>query len=388
MPEFIQNIDIADIVDIAIVAMLIYAGLVWFKKTRAFLVLVGIVILGVVFALARFFNLYLTTAILQGFFAVLLIAIIVMFQEELRRFFERVALWGLGRHAPPAAIPLALALARTAVDLSRERVGALIVIEGNDPTDRHIEGGSLLNGIPSEPLLRSIFDPHSPGHDGAVIIRSGKIVRFASHLPLSKDPKRIASFGTRHAAALGLAERCDAICIVVSEERGTISIGRDGDLYVLDDPSKLEPAIEEFLKEKFPIRQKKFIVRMLTVNQREKIAAILLAAGLWAVFAQGQGVMQRDYMVPIEYGNLPLQLVVDRATPKRLSVTLSGDERAFRLLNQDSIKATIDLEGAKPGRQMVEIQKTDIAHIPRGITVESVHPQAVDLTLRPADEGK
>ncbi|MFA4873900.1 MAG: diadenylate cyclase [bacterium] len=389
MFEFLQNIDIADVADIAIVAMLIYAGLVWFKKTRAFLVLFGIVILGVVFALARFFNLFLTTAVLQGFFAVLLIAIIVIFQEELRRFFERVALWGLGRHQQPSPIPLALTLARTALNLSRERVGALIVIVGRDPIDRHIEGGHTLEGIPSEALLRSIFDPHSPGHDGAVIIRGDKAVRFAAHLPLSKDPKRIASFGTRHAAALGLAERCDALSIVVSEERGTISLGRDGDLVVLDDPSMLEPAIEDYLKEKFPVVQKRRIVRLITVNQREKIAAILMAAGLWAVFAQGQGTMQRDYVIPIEYANMPEQLVVDRAMPRRLSVTLSGDDRAFRLLNQDAIKATIDLEGAKAGRQIVEVHKEDIGRIPRSLSIEAIHPQVVDLTLRPiTEEGR
>ena len=204
---FFRWFDVADVIDIAIVAMLFYAGLVWFKKTRAFLVVVGIVILGVVYALGRFFNLFLTTAILQSFFTVFLVAVIVIFQEELRHFFERVALWGLGHRPKPEAPRLVEVLVRTAGDLARARVGALIVIAGRDPLERHIEGGTELGGIPSEPLLKSIFDTHTPGHDGAAIIQGGDVTRFAVYLPLSKDLDKIAGRGTRHTAALGLAER-------------------------------------------------------------------------------------------------------------------------------------------------------------------------------------
>ena len=103
-------------------------------------------------------------------------------------------------------------------------------IELTDPIERHIEGGTELGGLPSEPLLKSIFDVHTPGHDGAAKIRDGRVERFAVYLPLSKDLEKTAGRGTRHAAAIGLSERCDALAIVVSEETGKISIVVDGQI--------------------------------------------------------------------------------------------------------------------------------------------------------------
>ena len=108
-----------------------------------------------------------------------------------------------------------------------------------EPIESHVEGGIALDGRLSEPLLLSLFDPSSPGHDGAVILRGAQIERFAVHLPLSVNRAALGPGGTRHAAALGLSERCDAICIVVSEERGTVSVARDGLLRVLARPQDL-----------------------------------------------------------------------------------------------------------------------------------------------------
>ncbi len=384
MMEIFQRIDIADIIDVTMVALLLYAGLVWFKRTRAFLILIGIVILGVVYAAARFFNLFLTTAIMQGFFAVLLIAMIVIFQEELRQFFERVALWGLGRREERSSSEVVDVLARTSIDLARKRCGALIVIAGRDPLDRQVSGGQPLDGLPTEVLLQSVFDPHSPGHDGAVVVRGGRIVRFAGYLPLSKDLKKTAGYGTRHAAAVGLSERCDALCIVVSEERGSISVVRDGELNALNDPSELAPELYAFMREKFPPPEKHRFLDFLRVNKGEKLAAVLLAMGLWIVFSQGFGVMQRDFTIPIEFANVPEGLIVERSSPRRLIVTISGDERAFKLLSEEELKASIDLEDGTPGRQAVRVHRDDIVDVPRALSVEAIRPAEVDLILAPA----
>lgn len=121
--------------------------------------------------------------------------IVVIFQEELRQMFERIALWSLGRQRvvrPPS--DTTDILVRTVADLVRDKIGALIVIRGGDPLERHITGGILLDGKLSIPLLRSLFEPHSPGHDGAVLIDKDRILRFAAHLPLSKNLNQAAIF--------------------------------------------------------------------------------------------------------------------------------------------------------------------------------------------------
>ena len=374
--------ELSNVLDVLIVSILLYAGLVWFKRTRAFLVVVGIVILGVVYALSRFLDLYLTTAILQGFFAVLLIAIIVIFQEELRHFFERVALWGLRRAPTREAVPLVQALVSTADRLARRMTGALIVVAGSDPLARHIEGGTELGGRPSEALLVSLFEKGTPAHDGAVIIEAGEVTRFAAHLPLSKELRKLSGRGTRHAAALGLAERCDALALVVSEERGTVSIARDGELWVMDSPAAVEEAVTAFFDEKFPRRRARRWSNFFRVNLREKLIAIIMAIGLWGIFAYRVGVVQRDFLVPIEYANLPAEMRIEKVQPRELTIVLAGEERAFRLFNPDELKATVDLSAAKEGRQRVPVKKEGVGRIPRNLSLDNFRPAEIEVVLK------
>jgi len=155
----------------------------------------------------------------------------VIFRDEIRRLFERLARFKpanrFGEKIGNAALsPAVETLARTFADLSKERIGALVVIPCKESLLSHLKGGVSLNGELSEPLLKSLFDPHSLGHDGAVVIEGRQVTRFACHLPLSSDFEKLGNKGTRHSAALGLCERTDALCIVVSEKNGLITIAR------------------------------------------------------------------------------------------------------------------------------------------------------------------
>src|SRR3989304_3245879 len=171
MFEPFWNIAVTDVVDILFVAVLLYTAIVWAQKTRAAFVVRGMFILAAVYILARQLELQLTAWIFQGFFAIFLIIIVVIFQEELRQIFERIAIWGLGtREARALRSESADILVRTVSDLAKDKIGALIVVQGKDPIARHIMGGIELEGKVSEPLVKSIFDPHSPGHDGAVLV--------------------------------------------------------------------------------------------------------------------------------------------------------------------------------------------------------------------------
>ena len=230
MIEIFKEVGIAGLFDIAFMTILVYTIVIFFKRTKAASVLAGILIIGILYLLSRQFNWVLTASLFQQFFAVILIVIVVIFQEELRRFFEQVAVWSLkdrklGRRKLIRMTRKEVEiLVRTATDFAREKIGALIVIKGKDTIVRHLEGGIDLNGELSEVILKSIFDPASPGHDGAIVIENGKVMQFGCQLPLSKDFQKLHRTGTRHAAALGLAELTDALCLVVSEERGTISV--------------------------------------------------------------------------------------------------------------------------------------------------------------------
>ena len=186
----VKSIRIQDILDVMIIALMIFALLTWFKTRASRFVLIGIILLGGVYIAARFFQLYLTTIVLQSFFAILLFVLVVIFQEDLRGFFERLAMLGnIGKKFQSLSELKGTAeiIAQTAATLAKKRIGALIVLQGNDPLERHINGGTSLDGIVSESLLESLFDPHSIGHDGAVIVSGNRVTKFGCHLPLSMN---------------------------------------------------------------------------------------------------------------------------------------------------------------------------------------------------------
>jgi len=370
----------ADLLDIFIIFALIYVVLVWFKRTASRFVLIGISILGLIYILARFFGLYLTVFILQGFFAILVIALVIIFQEDLRRFFERVATWGIIRKK---RVPLSphkdiSVLAQTVRDLVQEKVGALIVLKGNDYLHRHLKGGIALEGKLSEALLESLFDPHSKGHDGAVVIENGQVSRFGCHLPLSSKAEKTGNLGLRHSAALGLAERSDALCIVVSEERGTITVARNGGLKELNSVDQLRSVLKRFYQKKSPGAKKTTWFNWVRENPREKVIAILLACGMWLVFGYQRASVRRDFIVPVEYRNLPSYWLIEEPKPKEVTITLMGSEQAFDLLNPQLLKISLDMSRIQEGKQEFVLEGDWVRH-PSNLSVVGIEPGKIPL---------
>ena len=381
MSAIFESFRIQDLFDIAIISILIYGILVWFKETASRFVLVGIGLLGVVYILSRFFQLYLTAVVLQGFFAILLVALVVIFQEELRRFFERLAMWGKIRKSlyTPLYHQQVDAIAHAIANLAQKRVGALIVIKGKDPLDRHLEGGVPLNGLLSQPLLESIFDPHSIGHDGAAIIDGNRVVQFGCHLPLSLNSKKSGQLGLRHTAALGLSERSDALCIVVSEERGTISLARGERLHALSNVQELQEILKGFYAKKVPRPRSRPLSGWIRKNPREKAAAILLAFILWLVFGYQRESIRRDFMVPIEYRNLSAEWMIEEPKITEAKILLIGPEQAFRLLDPTTLKVSVDLSSIHEGKQKVPLTR-DVVRIPSNLSLGGIKPDAIQIT--------
>jgi uncharacterized protein (TIGR00159 family) len=384
--SLIRSIAISEIIDIILVAILLYTAIVWSQRTRAAFVVRGIAVLGAIYLLVRLLDLEMTALIFQTFFAVFLVMIVVIFQEELRHIFEQIALWSLGRRGHPALRSnTADIVVRSVADLARDRIGALIIIRGNDPLERHITGGIELDGRVSEPLIKSIFETHSPGHDGAVIIAGNRITHFAAHLPLSKDLQQLADVGTRHSAALGLAEVVDALCMVVSEERGTVSIARDGRLRRLGNFQELGSALQAFLSEKFPAkpptRNLSVRLRSFRKNWPEKALAASLAIGFWYVMVPGARPVEMSYAVPVSVENLPADLKVDEVQPSFVNIVLVGPRRAFYLFDPNRVTVSVDASSADRGRSTFKISERNVKH-PSDMIVQDLSPSTVRVSLK------
>lgn len=384
MPE----LRITDVVDVAIVAFMLWATLAWLRRARARIALAGVVIAAGAYLLARQLELSMTVWILQGFFAVLVIVLVVVFQEDLRRLFEQIAIWGL-RRKPPSAPPDAVdALVGAVRRLVAQRCGALFVIPGREPLDRHVAGGVPLGGLVSEPLLLSLFDPHSPGHDGAVSIEGDRVMRFAVHLPLSTDHAQLGMGGTRHAAALGLAERADALCIVVSEERGTVSIARDGRLRTLAGPELLAREIRRFLSDRWP-KQAPRRSRALELVRRwpEALFAVGTSAGLWLLLVPGATVAQYQRRLPVEVENLPAGYALESVEPTEVEVVLRGRRRdVYLALQQDKLSIKVDALLVQLGRRTFDVGPEQVEH-PASVTPVSVAPARVKLNVVQGNAG-
>ena len=378
----LNNFRILDLLDIAIISVMISALLIWFKDRATRFVFLGITLLGIIYIVARFFQLYLTTVVLQAFFAILLFVLVVIFQEDLRRFFERLALLGRFRKKSYSVTDfdqIAEILAETTADLAHKRIGALIVLQGEDPLDRHLTGGSNLEGLLSQPLLESIFDPHSIGHDGAVLVDGNQVMRFGCHLPLSANAARHGNLGLRHTAALGLSERSDAICIVVSEERGTISLAKGDNIQEIANASALRIELESFLTKRTPLTKPRPILNWLRKNQREKVLAIALASILWVVFGYQRETIGRDFVVPIEYINAPAEWILEDPKVTEVKVLLMGTPQAFQLLPADRIKLPIDLAELKPGTHEISLTR-DMIKAPSNLSVVNISPGKIKIT--------
>jgi diadenylate cyclase len=246
--RFLEILTWRDAVDIFAVALIIYNLLLLIRGTRAVQMLLGLVFLGLVYYGAILAELPTLQKILENLLIVLPFAVIVLFQQEIRRAlvsFGRNPLWGLAKQQKVVASFSEIVLAATT--LSARRTGALIVIERLHGLRNYIENGISLDAVVSYDLLINIFQPDTPLHDGAVIIQDDRIAAASCFLPLTPNPELSKEFGTRHRAALGLTEETDAVAVVVSEETGIISVAFDGAMIRDLDSHSLRNALYEHL---------------------------------------------------------------------------------------------------------------------------------------------
>ncbi|HBU84883.1 diadenylate cyclase CdaA [Paenibacillus sp. UMB7766-LJ446] len=223
---------IKDVIDILIVTYIMYKLILLVRGTRAVQLLKGILFLVVIWALSTWLNLYTLKWLMNQMFTFGVVAVFIIFQPELRRGLEQLGRGKLfGRSAAASDEELTVLIGeiiKSVNYLSRRKIGALVVFERETGLNDYTESGIQMQSLVSSELMINIFIPNTPLHDGAVIIQGKQISAAACYLPLSENPFISKELGTRHRAAIGITEVADAICLVVSEETGQVSLAMNG----------------------------------------------------------------------------------------------------------------------------------------------------------------
>jgi diadenylate cyclase len=385
MWDLLPDAALADLLDVTVVGLLLWGLIAWARRSGANPALLGLALLISLYVAALQLQLELTAWVFRGFFAGLAVLLVVIFQDDLRRLFEQIAALGLRQRRQTPGSAGAAAICRAMAQLAERRVGALVVLSGREPLERHLNGGIQLAAVISEELILSLFDPHCPGHDGAVLVRGDRLERFAVHLPLSADRGQLGAGGTRHAAALGLAERTDALCVVVSEERGCISVTEDGRLRRLDDPAQLVDELQRHLDD--PRRRPVAGPGRWLHTRRvlEALAAFSLAAAGWLAIVPGAASDQVVRQVPVVVEDLATGYRLEGITPATVAVTMVGTRRDLLLARADEIQVVVDAVLVELGRRTFSISSAHVRHDTE-LKIVGVEPEKVRLAIRQIDD--
>ncbi len=252
----ILRFNLSSVIDILIVAYLMYRLMLLIKGTRAVQLLKGLAVLLVITAFASLFNLYTINWLLGKLMTALVVALPIVFQPELRRALEKLGRGKFLNHSSLAFYgdaeqsKINAEIARAATVLSKNKMGGLIIIERETGLVEYVDTGVKIDGLVGTEFLVNIFVPRTPLHDGAVIIRGGRVSAAACFLPLSESPHLSTDLGTRHRAGIGITEHSDAVAVIVSEETGIVSLAVEGNLF----RHLKEPELVEKLAELLPDR--------------------------------------------------------------------------------------------------------------------------------------
>jgi diadenylate cyclase len=377
--KFLSTIRWQDLVDIIINSYILFRVYVLFHGTNAFRVLVGITSLWILQEVAASLGLILTSWAVRGITTAAAIIIIVVFRNEIRSALQvrnlKTFIWGspIREQATPVDI-----VVQTVYQMGKKRIGALLVFPGKEDLGEDVHGGIPWHGTVSAEMLLSIFWPNNPVHDGASIIRGDQIVEVGVLLPLSQRPDLPSYYGTRHRAALGLTERSDALVVVVSEERGRVTVAKDHSLIPYSEPEELSQLIKRHLNLADGIPP--------NVQKRERlklslaaVLSFLIMTGIWFGFTRSQDTIIA-LNVPIEYVNRPLAFEILDTSTDEARLQLYGSSALIKSLQPGQVLVRVDLNKAVEGRNVFPITQDNIV-LPPGVFLNKVQPSNIDVNL-------
>lgn len=379
----LSNIGLPDVLDILFISIVAYQLYVWFWGTKAFKALIGIIALSGIFIVAKSWGLFLTTMVFQILWQVFVILLIILFQKEIRQMLERFnPLKTIGFKQRSSADDWVPGFANWAFDAAKRRIGAVIVFERMDLVFDLITKGIALECAPQPEILNSIFYKESPLHDGASLISNGKILKTSCYLPLSTREDLPQEWGTRHRAALGLTEQCDAWVMIISEERGEVSFAVDQKIQKVKDPRELSTLMEDVILEfKEPETNVKEKIKLwFTRHYKVKAAVCASVFILWLVFA-GQQNFEKKINLPLNLKNIPAGLILSESVHSGISITCRGLRKDVSLLNENNVISAIDLFSARLGTFSYNITMGNLTLPNDRVHIVQISPSRIELTF-------
>ena len=375
---FISSIRWQDFVDICVNSYILFRFYVLFRGTNVFRVLIGMTVLWFLQRIAISLGLIVTSWVVQGIVAVGAIIIIVVFRNEIRRVLQaknlKSVLWGFSYKS--AFTPTEI-IADSVFEMAQRKCGALIVFPGKQDLSDTVRGGTPWRGLITKEMITSIFWPDNPVHDGAAIVTGDQIRVVGAILPLSERDDLPSYYGTRHRAALGLAEATDALVIVVSEERGDILVAKGNRLREIKQKRTLEQKIEEHVG---TAAVKKGAVR----KERLEITAaallsIIFITGIWFSVSRGQDTLV-SLDIPVDYINRKPGTEIFDTSVKSVSLVLSGSGALVKSITPDQVGVRLDLSKSVVGPNAFSITSDNIS-LPPGIILREVTPNEIAVLI-------
>ncbi len=369
-----------DGLDILILTYVFYHLYLWLRKKKALRMILAILALPLFYILARWIDLPLSVWGLQNLWPVILIVLVVIFQEEIREVLGNVSLPSFFFGTPEKLTPKTIdQIVEAAFQMADKRIGGLIVLQKGDDLGELIHEKTPVDAEISEDILISIFHPQSPLHDGAVIVQGGRIRHAAALLPLSKSASFPKEWGTRHRAGVGVTEISDADCVIISEERGEVLLACKGSMEKKERREALKESLTDLTPEGDPKDKKRSWPGRILEDLPRKGLFLLLVCLLW-VFVIGIRQGEVGFNIPIEYYSVPQDLVISGEPPKEVNVRLKGSERLLSSIRPDQIRVRVDLSGAHQGNNQILLSETNVLTGP-GISVTKLNPRNIRLIL-------
>jgi len=366
--------------DILLITAAIYALYQFLKATGTWKIAVGILVASGVFVLARLLNLKGIVWIYSFLSPIILISFIIIFQPEIRKILERAATL-MGKQMGRQDAKLAYVLSDAVFELAHQNRGAILILPGKDEVKPWISEGIPLDGVVTFPLLMSLFDPNSPGHDGALLIENSRATSYAVRLPLSDTDSLSEEYGTRHYAGMGLSEVSDAMVIVVSEERGCVTLFQKGAKEVIKDKEKLSSRITHHWLRTASTTLLKAKVTKKNLRLKAVAVSFILAFLFWSTVVLTQSELKESaYTIPVDYVNIPKGLSVVGGKISDVHVRVLGQRSDIQRIVESRLRARVDLSNAAVGKRNVNLTNKNVS-LPTGLRIITIEPSSLELTF-------